>query len=98
MSRTRLLLAALAAVLAAGAVAVQASAVSRPRAHAASGLQIGISDNHPTTFSDPRFRWLGMGIARLVVPWDIVKPRTELGGQNAWVQAGPAARGTPLVG
>jgi polysaccharide biosynthesis protein PslG len=97
MSRTRILLAALAAVLAATAVAVQSSAVARPRAHASSALQIGISDNHPATFSDPRFRWLGMGIARLVVPWDIVKRRTELGWENAWLQAARAAGVKPLI-
>jgi hypothetical protein len=100
MSRHRLLLAAIAAVLAA-AIALQASALARTntntRAHAASQLLIGMSDNHPTTFTDPRFRWLGMSVARLVVPWDIVKRRTELGWESAWLQAAGAAGVSPLI-
>jgi hypothetical protein len=100
MSRHRLLLAALAALLA-GAIALQASALARTkthtRAHAASQLLIGISDNHPATFTDPRFRWLGMSVARLVVPWDIVKRRTELGWENAWLEAARANNVKPLI-
>jgi hypothetical protein len=100
MSRHRLLLAALAALLA-GAIALQTTALARTktdtRAHAASQLLIGISDNHPTTFADPRFRWLGMSVARLVVPWDIVKRRTELGWEGGWLQAARAAGVSPLT-
>jgi hypothetical protein len=100
MSRHRLLLAAL-ATLVAGAIALQTTALARTkthtRAHAASQLLIGISDNHPTTFTDPRFRWLGMSVARLVVPWDIVKRRTELGWESGWLQAARAAGVSPLI-
>jgi hypothetical protein len=97
MPRIRNLAAALATLLAVAALVASAGAASGPRAHAAQQLQIGISDNHPTTFTDPRFRWLGMSVARLVVPWDIVKRRTELGWENAWLQAARAAGVSPLI-
>jgi hypothetical protein len=91
--RSRSLLAILAAVVV-GAIGVQASALARApahvRAHSASRLTIGISDNSAAIFSDPRFHWLGMRVARLVVPWDIVKRRPELGWDSAWLQAAQA--------
>jgi hypothetical protein len=100
ISRHRFLLAAVAA-LATGAIALQASALARPsshvRAHAASHLLVGISDNQPATFSDPRFRWLGMSVARLVVPWDVVQRRTELGWESAWLEAARANKVKPLI-
>jgi hypothetical protein len=101
MSLTRRILAAVLAVAATGAIALQASAVagssSHPRAHAASRLLIGISDNQASTFEDPRFRWLGMSVARLVVPWDVVKRRTELGWTEAWLAAARANKVKPLI-
>jgi len=101
MSRTRLILAAVLALFATGAIALQSSATARstakPRAHAASRLLVGISDNQPATFSDPRFKWLGMKVARLVVPWDLVKRRTELGWQNAWLMEARAHGVKPLI-
>jgi hypothetical protein len=101
MLRSRSLLAAVAALLAVVAI-TQASALARPakhaRAHAASNVTIGISDNQLSTFSDPRFQWLGMKVARLVVPWNIVvKHRAELSWQNAWLEAARAHHVKPLV-
>jgi hypothetical protein len=101
MSRKRLFFAAVLALAATGAIAIHSSAVARPaghaRAHAASRLLIGISDNQPSTFADPRFRWLGMSVARLVVPWDIVKRKTELGWQAAWLAEARAHGVKPLI-
>jgi hypothetical protein len=101
MSRTRLLLAAVLALAATGAIALHSSAGARPathaRAHAASRLLIGISDNQPATFADPRFRWLGMSVARLVVPWDVVKRKSELGWQSAWLAEARAHGVKPLI-
>jgi hypothetical protein len=68
-----------------------------PRAHAASGLTIGISDNSSGIFGDPRFRWLGVRVARLVVPWDVAERPAELAWQAAWLQAARAAGVRPLV-
>jgi hypothetical protein len=102
MSRNRLFLAAVLALAASGAIALHASALARParspvRAHAASRLLIGISDNQLTTFADPRFHWLGMTTARLVVPWDVVKRRSELGWQTAWLTEARAHGVKPLI-
>jgi hypothetical protein len=101
MSLTRRILAAVLALAATCAIALQASAMARssgqPRAHAASRLLIGISDNQAATFADPRFRWLGMSIARLVVPWDVVKRRTELGWAEAWLASARVNHVKPLI-
>jgi hypothetical protein len=102
MSRNRLFFAAVLALAASGAIALHASALARPasshaRAHAASRLLIGISDNQLTTFADPRFHWLGMSVARLVVPWDIVKRKAELGWQTAWLAEARAHGVKPLI-
>jgi hypothetical protein len=101
MFRTRRILAAVLALAAVGAIAVQASALGRatrqPRAHAASRLLIGISDNQATTFEDPRFRWLGMSVARLVVPWNLLTRKTELGWAEAWLATARANRVKPLI-
>jgi hypothetical protein len=68
------------------------------RAHAAASRPlIGISDNQPATFSDPRFHWLGMRVARLVVPWDLVKRKTELGWDGVWLAEARAHGVKPLI-
>jgi hypothetical protein len=66
------------------------------RAQLAQAL-IGISDDSPATFSDPRFRWLGMSIARLVVPWDVLTHPAEIAAANQWLAAARATGVQPLV-
>jgi hypothetical protein len=97
MSRIRLIFAAVLALAAAGAIALPTSAPARARAHAASRLLIGISDNQSMTFVDPRFHWLGMSVARLVVPWDVVKRKTELGWAGAWLAEARLHDVKPLI-
>jgi hypothetical protein len=48
-------------------------------------------------FGDPRFRWLGVRIARIVLPWDVVRRPRELAWDAAWLQAARAAGVRPLV-
>jgi hypothetical protein len=67
------------------------------RAHAAPRLALGISDNSTALFGDPRFRWLGVHVARVVVPWDIVRRPRELAWYSAWLQAARAQGVRPLV-
>jgi hypothetical protein len=74
-----------------------ARAQAHPRAHAASHLWIGISDNAASLFRDPRFRWLGTHLARVIVPWDVVSRPRELTWDTAWLQAARAQRVRPLV-
>jgi hypothetical protein len=77
----------------AGALAASAPARS---AHA-SRLAIGISDNSADLFRDPRFRWLGVRIARIVVPWDVVSRPRELAWEAAWLEGAQAQGVRPLV-
>jgi hypothetical protein len=100
-SRPRAALACAAALLALGVGSAQASAATRatapPRAHTASRPAIGISDNQATLFADPRFRWLGVRYARIVVPWNVARRPRELAWDAAWLQAARAAGVRPLV-
>jgi hypothetical protein len=92
-------LAALAALtlLAGAAAGAPAQSAGRAVAHRSAHLQIGISDNAIATFSDPRFKWLGMRIARIVVPWNILRRKTELGWDTAYLQAAREHGVKPLV-
>jgi hypothetical protein len=72
-------------------------AASGPVARLASHVAFGVSDNSPAIFRDPRFRWLGPRIARLVVAWDVVQRTRELGWDAAWLRAARAAGARPLV-
>jgi hypothetical protein len=56
---------------------------------------IGISDQQPTTFSDPNFQILKLRYARLMTPWNgIFKEPARL---DTWLQAARAAGVRPLV-
>jgi PKD repeat protein len=56
---------------------------------------IGISDQQPTTFSDPNFQILKLKYARLMTPWNgIFKEPARL---DVWLQAARAAGVRPLV-
>jgi hypothetical protein len=59
------------------------------------GPFVGISDQDPDTFGDPRFRALGMGFARLITPWNAIL--TEPDRLDGWLQAAKAAGIEPLV-
>ena len=61
----------------------------------ARGPLVGISDQDPDTFADPRFKGLGIRYARLITPWDSM--RTEPDRLDGWLQAARAAGVQPLV-
>jgi len=67
------------------------------RAHAARATEWGISDDSPATFADPRFRWLRMHNARLIVAWDVMYRHTELLAREEWLKAAEEAGVKPLV-
>lgn len=73
-----------------GSVAVSAGARAARR-----GPFVGISDEDPDTFRDPRFLALGMRYARLITPWNAVF--TEPDRLDAWLQAARAAGIDPMV-
>jgi hypothetical protein len=69
-------------------------------AGAAGTVVIGIADQNPAMFSDPRFSALGITTAREVVPWDIVTRRADRGDLAAfrvWLRAAQAAKVSPLI-
>ena len=59
------------------------------------GALLGIADQKPATFSDPRFRALGVHRTRLNTPWNSIF--TEPGRLAAWLDAARAAGLEPLV-
>jgi hypothetical protein len=73
------------------AVLVAAPAVARAR------VLVGIGDQKPAMFSDPRFRWLGVKRARIVVSWDVQRSPIERAWVKGWLAAARADRVQPLV-
>jgi hypothetical protein len=60
-----------------------------------SAALLGISDQKPETFSDPRFRGLGVNRTRLSTPWNSIF--TEPGRLAAWLNGARADGIEPLV-
>lgn len=89
--------AALLLAVAVAAVGVAPSAAHPARAHAAARLRVGIADQDPATFVDPRFRWLGLRMGRLVVPWDVVSRQADLRRAEGWLKVARSQGITPLV-
>lgn len=59
--------------------------------------KIGIADQKPDMFSDGRFTSLGIGHARRLVPWDVLRYRAQRVELDGWM-AGAAAHGIdPLI-
>jgi hypothetical protein len=85
-----LALALAAAALALASPAEAQAAASAPGARIASHVSVGISDQSVAVFADPRLQWLGVRVARVVVPWDVVRRRRELGWYAAWLRAARA--------
>jgi hypothetical protein len=74
-------------------VLVAALAVAAP----ARALTIGIADQKPDMFSDPRFVESGITHARLAIAWDALSTPWQTGQLDAWLSAARAAGVSPLV-
>ncbi len=77
-----------------------AFAAAVPVASASASVLIGIGDQNPGMFSDPRFAALGIKTARDIVPWDIVTRRADRGDLaafRAWLKAAEQAHVSPLI-
>jgi hypothetical protein len=79
-------------MLLAGAAAAAAWAAAP-----ASALTVGIADNKPDMFSDPRFLRSGITNARLSVGWDALSSPWQLAQLDAWLGAARTAGVEPLV-
>jgi hypothetical protein len=74
-------------------VLLAALAVAAP----ASALTIGIADQKPDMFSDPRFQDSGIQFARRAVAWDALTSPGQTAALDEWMNAARAAHVEPLV-
>jgi polysaccharide biosynthesis protein PslG len=74
-------------------VLLAALAVAAP----ASALTIGIADQKPDMFSDPRFQDSGIRFARRAVAWDALTSPGQTAALDEWMNAARAAHVDPLV-
>ncbi len=72
-----------------------AAALAAPASCAA--LVVGIGDQTPDVFSDPRFLALGIKDARLSIPWDFFENRTQARALDRWLRAAKADGISPLI-
>jgi hypothetical protein len=63
----------------------------------ASALTIGIGDQKPDMFSDPRFLDSGIQLARRAVAWDALTSPGQTAALDEWMNAARAAHVDPLV-
>jgi len=60
-------------------------------------LKVGIGDQKPQMFTDPRFAELAIGYVRRVVPWDALDVGWQRRELDTWMQAARAAGAQPLI-
>jgi len=66
-------------------------------APAAGALTIGIADQKPDMFTDPRFLASDLHYARRAVPWDALTSPTQTAQIDAWLASARAAHVIPLL-
>ena len=66
-------------------------------APSADALTIGIADQKPDMFSDPRFLSSDLHFARRAVPWDALTSPTQTAEIDTWLAAAHAAHVNPLL-
>jgi hypothetical protein len=70
-------------------------ALAPAAAHAAVG--IGIADNKPEMFSDPRYQALKLGHVRIDLRWDVLTDPGATAALDAWMAGARATGARPLV-
>jgi hypothetical protein len=86
-------IAALVAVVAGASVLL----LSAPAPPASARALIGIGDQKPAMFGDPRFRWLQVRRARLVVSWNVLETPWERRWIDNWLTQAHADGVEPLI-
>jgi hypothetical protein len=66
-------------------------------ASSASALTIGIADQKPDMFADPRFQAAGIQYARRAVAWDALSSPGQTAAVDEWLAAARAAKVNPLI-
>jgi hypothetical protein len=92
-----LLLALLLALL---AVAAPAGAERRQELRPVTGplkAKVGIADQKPFVFADPRFKRLDLRIARRSIAWDTMQYDWQVADVDAWLAAARRAKVTPVL-
>ncbi|MDX6665667.1 MAG: hypothetical protein QOG68_1873 [Solirubrobacteraceae bacterium] len=64
---------------------------------ASAAYRIGISDQQPSTFTNPLFAPLKTTLARYVTPWDVMYRASYRSQLTAWINAAVAAGQRPLI-
>lgn len=86
------------ALLALAAFPAAAQAAKKPvPATATAPLGIGIADNKPDMFGDPRFQALHVGYARIDLRWDVLSDATATAQLDLWMNGAKATGVRPLV-
>jgi hypothetical protein len=89
---------ALAAEVSAAAAGAGASpAGTRALAASARPLVVGIGEQHPAMFGDPRFKALAIRYARLSIGWDALERRSEARALATWLRDARADGVHPLI-
>lgn len=76
-------------------IAVLGAGLIAPRA--APAFLVGIGDQKPAMFSDPRFQAAGIRHARLAVGWDVLDSPWQAAQVDAWLNAAREAHVVPLI-
>jgi len=66
-------------------------------AAAQAAVKIGIADNKPDMFADPRYQALKLGYARLDLRWDVLSDPVAAAQLDAWMTGAQATGARPLV-
>lgn len=74
-----------------------ATGASSNQARLAGRVPFGMGDQNPAIFYDPRFIWLGIRSARVILPWDSTRHHSDLVRAEQWLDAARAAGVEPLV-
>jgi hypothetical protein len=64
----------------------------------AHALLVGMGEQKPYMFADPRFRALGIRYARLTIGWNVLESRAQTRALESWLRAARADGVHPLIG
>ncbi|MFL5846703.1 MAG: hypothetical protein ACJ762_18630 [Solirubrobacteraceae bacterium] len=71
--------------------------IAVPSAAPAASYKVGISDQNPSTFANPLFAPLKLGMARYVTPWDVMSSSVYSSTLNDWITQAVAGHQRILI-